>query len=75
MTILQAVILGIVQGLTEFLPVSSSAHLVLVPFLFNWQIPADQIFPFDVLVQLGTVVAVIAFFWKDLWTIVRAWVS
>lgn len=75
MTILQAVILGIVQGLTEFLPVSSSAHLVLVPFLFNWQIPAAQIFPFDVLVQLGTVVAVIAFFWKDLWTIVRAWVS
>ncbi|HNT53635.1 MAG TPA: undecaprenyl-diphosphatase UppP [Anaerolineaceae bacterium] len=75
MTILQAIVLGIVQGLTEFLPVSSSAHLVLVPDLLNWQIPPAQIFPFDVLVQLGTVVAVMAFFWQDLWAIIRAWVS
>lgn len=66
MSILQAIILGIVQGLSEFLPISSSAHLVLVPAILNWQIPADQVFPFDVLVQMGTLVAVILYFWKDL---------
>ncbi len=71
MTIFQAIILGIIQGLTEFLPISSSAHLVLTPFLFNWQIPEDQIFPFNVLVQLGTLVAVIIYFRKDLWQIIK----
>ena len=70
MTIFQAILLGIVQGLTEYLPVSSSAHLVIVPFLFNWTIPTDQVFVFDVLVQLGTLLAVIVYFWKDLTTIV-----
>lgn len=70
MTIFQAILLGIVQGLTEYLPVSSSAHLVIVPFLLNWSFPADQVFVFDVLVQLGTLVAVIVYFWKDLITIV-----
>lgn len=71
MTLIQSLILGIIQGLTEFLPISSSAHLVLVPYLFGWQIPEAQIFPFDVLVQLGTLGAVIIYFWKDLWSIVR----
>lgn len=75
MTLLQSIILGIVQGLTEFLPISSSAHLVLVPYWFNWNIPADQVFSFDVLVQLGTLLAVIIYFWKDLWQIIRAWVQ
>jgi undecaprenyl-diphosphatase len=74
MSLLQAIILGIIQGLTEFLPVSSSAHLVIVPFLLGWQIPADQSFPFDVLVQMGTIVAVIVYFRKDLWGIVVAFV-
>ena len=74
MSLIQAIILGIVQGLTEFLPISSSAHLVLVPFWLNWQIPADQAFSFDVLVQVGTLVAVIAYFWKDLWLIVKSWI-
>lgn len=75
MTLFQALILGIVQGLTEFLPISSSAHLVLVPFFLGWDqtIPADQIFPFGVLVQWGTLLAVIVYFWKDLWTILKAW--
>ena len=71
MTIFQAIILGIVQGLTEFLPISSSAHLVITPYLFGWEIPADVAFVFDVLVQVGTLVAVIAYFWKDLLAIVR----
>lgn len=72
MSFLQSLILGIVQGLTEFLPVSSSAHLVLVPFLLKWNIPESQVFPFDVLVQIGTLVAVIVYFWKDLWAILKA---
>ncbi len=66
MTIFQAIVLGIVQGLTEFLPVSSSAHLVLLPWLLGWSFPADAKFVFDVLVQLGTLVAVIIYFWNDL---------
>ena len=66
MSILQAILLGIVQGLTEFLPISSSAHLVLIPFLLGWEIPPDQAFIFNVLVQIGTLVAVILYFWKDL---------
>lgn len=72
MTILQSIILGIIQGLTEFLPISSSAHLVLIPELFGWNIPEAQVFPFDVLVQLGTLVAVIIYFWTDLWKIIKA---
>jgi undecaprenyl-diphosphatase len=72
MTLLQALILGIVQGLTEFLPVSSSAHLVLVPHLLGWNLAKEFVFPFDVLVQLGTLVAVIYYFRKDLIEIITA---
>ncbi len=70
MTIFQSILLGIIQGLTEFLPISSSAHLVLVPYWFNWQIPADEGFIFNVLVQMGTLAAVIIYFWKDLIVII-----
>lgn len=66
MSIWQAIILGIVQGLTEFLPISSSAHLVLVPELLGWEFAAEQAFPFFVLVQWGTLLAVLAFFWAEL---------
>ena len=72
MTILQSLILGIIQGLTEFLPISSSAHLVLIPFLFGWKLAPNETFIFDVLVQVGTLLAVIIYFWKDLWTIAAA---
>jgi len=75
MNFIQAVILGIIQGLTEFLPISSSAHLVLVPYLFGWVFPKDQVFPFGVLVQIGTLVAVIVYFWKDLWSILIAFIQ
>lgn len=75
MSFLQSLILGIIQGLTEFLPVSSSAHLVLVPYILNWDIPESQVFPFDVLVQIGTLLAVITYFSKDLWSIIRAFVQ
>lgn len=72
MTLFQSLLLGIVQGLTEFLPVSSSAHLVLVPFILNWTLDPTKVFIFDVLVQLGTLVSVIAYFWKDLLVIFKA---
>ena len=72
MTLIQATILGIVQGLTEFLPISSSAHLVITPMLFQWSIPEQQAFIFDVIVQVGTLVAVILYFWRDLLAILQA---
>jgi undecaprenyl-diphosphatase len=75
MTILQAIILGIIQGLTEFLPVSSSAHLVLTPYLLGWKIPAQEAFIFDVLVQVASLVAVVAYFWTDLIILLRAWLT
>jgi undecaprenyl-diphosphatase len=71
MTLIQAILLGIIQGLTEFLPISSSAHLVLTPYLLGWELEPNATFIFDVLVQLGTLVAVIAYFWRDLYEIAR----
>ena len=68
MSLLHALILGIVQGITEYIPVSSSAHLVLVPWLLGWP---DPPFTFDVLVQWGTLVGVLVYFWRDLWDIAR----
>ena len=61
MEIYQAIVLGIVQGLTELLPVSSSAHLKLIPWMFNWNIPES----FDVALHLGTLLAITLFFFKD----------
>ena len=60
--IIHALILGIVQGLTEFLPVSSSAHLNLFPWVFGWEKISDS---FDVALHLGTLLAIILFFYKD----------
>jgi undecaprenyl-diphosphatase len=63
----QSLAIGAVQGLTEFVPVSSSAHLVIVPFLFRWPIPD---LAFDVAVHLGTALAVVVYFRHDLWNFV-----
>lgn len=63
MTVWQAIVLGVVQGLTEFLPVSSSAHLVVVPWLLGWEEPG---LAFDAALHLGTLTAVLAYFWRDL---------
>jgi undecaprenyl-diphosphatase len=66
MTNSQALILGVVQGLTEYLPVSSSAHLVLVPHLFGWSLAPEEAFVFDILVQLGTLVGVFCYFFMPI---------
>ncbi len=75
MTLFQAFILGLVQGLTEFLPISSSAHLALVPHLLGWQFQGEATFIFDILVQVGTLVAVVSYFWHDLEHIATAWLQ
>jgi undecaprenyl-diphosphatase len=78
-TLLQAVVLGIVQGLTEFLPVSSTAHLRIVPAIFGWNFtfnpahPHDPGAPFTAVVQLGTTVAIVLFFWRELLHVTVAW--
>lgn len=69
---LQAVILGIVQGLTEFIPVSSSAHLVLVPYLAGWEHPGVA---FDIAMHLGTTAAVVVYFWRELMAMGRGLVG
>ncbi len=74
MTYLQAIVLGIVQGLTEFIPVSSSGHLVLVPHLLGWEFSHAQAFVFDVLVQWGTLFAVCIYFRQDLLAIGLAFI-
>jgi len=66
----QAIVLGIVQGLTEFLPISSSGHLLIVPALLGWEDPGSA---FTAVTQLGTMAAVLLYFRKDLWNIAKAW--
>ena len=69
MTLFQAFLLGVLQGATEFLPVSSSGHLVLVPWLFGWGEPG---LAFDAVVHWGTALAVVVYFWRDWVSIVTA---
>lgn len=75
MDLAQAVILGIIQGLTEFLPISSSAHLLLFPFFVGWTIDPVQSVPFYVVVHFGTLMAVLSFFRKDIKSIILAFVK
>ena len=73
MNLFHAFLLGIVQGLTEFIPVSSTAHLFIADSMLG--IPADErAFAFNVIVQLGTVAALLLFFWQDYWKIVHAFI-
>ncbi len=69
MTLFQAIILGIVQGLTEFLPISSSAHLRIVPALFGWDDPGAA---FTAIIQIGTLAAVLIYFYEDIYRITIA---
>ena len=75
MTLLHAIILGILQGLTEFIPVSSSEHLVLVSHILGWEFSKSQAFIFDVLVQWGTLFAVLFYFRRDLINIASAFIG
>src|SRR5512147_2977608 len=71
MTLFYSLLLGIIQGLTEFIPVSSTAHLLIGQTLLG--LPADDaMFSFLVIVQLGTIVSLFVFYWKDLWLILRS---
>jgi undecaprenyl-diphosphatase len=72
MTLLQIVVLAFIQGLTEFLPVSSSAHLILGSQIFGW---TDQGLVFDVATHLGTLLAVFIYFRRELLEMVRAWLA
>ena len=80
MNFLQAVVLGIVQGLTEFLPISSTAHLRIVPALFGWTFSYDPSHPHDpgaaftAVIQLGTTVAIVIYFWRELLHVFVAWI-
>ena len=69
MNIFEAIILGIVQGLTEFLPISSSGHLLIVPAIMGWEDPGA---PFTAVIQMGTMAAVLIYFRKDIWEITSA---
>jgi undecaprenyl-diphosphatase len=68
MNLLEAAVLGIVQGLTEFLPISSTAHLRVVPALLGWDDPGAA---YSAVIQLGSVIAVIGYFWSDLFSLAR----
>ncbi|MFZ5852579.1 MAG: undecaprenyl-diphosphate phosphatase [Actinomycetota bacterium] len=70
MNTLQAAVLGVVQGLTEFLPISSTAHLRIVPALLGWGDPGAA---FSAVIQLGTMLAVVAYFWRDIGRIAATW--
>ncbi len=72
MDIFQAIVLAFVQGITEFLPISSSAHLILVPEFFGWD---DQGLAFDVAVHVGTLIAVVVFLKQEIRKIVPAWLQ
>ncbi len=72
MSIFEAIVLGIVQGLTEFLPISSTGHLRVVPAFLGWDDPGAA---FTAVTQLGTAAAVVLYFRADLWRIARAWIA
>jgi undecaprenyl-diphosphatase len=72
LTVFQAIVLGVIQGLSEFLPISSSAHLALTPWLLGWPAPG---LAFDVALHLGTLIALVWFFWQEWMTLARAFFS
>jgi len=73
--VLQAAFIGLVQGLTEFIPVSSSAHLIVVPRLLGWNDPFINSNAFDVMLHMGTLVALLIYFWTDLVRLLGAWLA
>jgi undecaprenyl-diphosphatase len=72
MEVFQAIVIGVVQGLTEFLPISSSAHLILLPPLLGWDDAFLNSATFDVMLHAGTLLALLAYFWRDVWRLLGA---
>lgn len=72
MSVWQAIVMGIIQGLGEFLPISSSGHLVLVPWLLGWDVPGIN---FDIALHIGTLIAVLFYFWQDWLKLISAAVT
>jgi undecaprenyl-diphosphatase len=70
--LIQGLVMGIVQGLTEFLPISSSGHLIIVPFLLGWTDPFITSLAFSVMLHIGTLIALLVFFWRDWVRIIAA---
>ena len=75
MSIIEAIVLGIVEGVTEFLPISSTGHLTITEKLLGFNIDDADITAFTAIVQIGAVAAVVIYFWSDLWAIVAALVG
>lgn len=75
MFLFEAILLGIIQGITEFLPISSSAHLILIPWMFGWQGTLIDSLNFDVALHAGTLVAILAYFWRDWLDLIRKFFS
>ncbi len=73
MNYFEAVILGIVEGLTEFLPVSSTGHLTIVEKLLGMQIDDPAVTAYTAVIQTGAIAAVVVYFWTDIWRIAKAW--
>jgi undecaprenyl-diphosphatase len=73
--IIQAAIIGLVQGLTEFIPISSSAHLIFLPRVLGWNDPFINSNQFDVMLHMGTLLALLIYFWNDLIALLVAWVA
>lgn len=73
--VFQAAIIGLVQGLTEFIPISSSAHLIFLPRVLGWNDPFLNSNAFDVMLHMGTLVALLVYFWSDLVRLLLAWLA
>ncbi len=75
LTYVHSVILGVVEGLTEFLPVSSTGHLTVVEKLLGLQVDDPAVTSYTAVIQLGAIVATFLYFWRDIWRLLRAWVG
>jgi undecaprenyl-diphosphatase len=71
----QAVVLGVVEGLTEFLPVSSTGHLTITEKLLGLQVDDPAVTAYTAVIQMGAILAVVVYFWTDIWRIAKAWVT